>query len=130
MPDILYSKLECYLKTKPMIRKKLGIFLFAGLLSLTVSCNKDAESPTLGKGSFALSLSTNEEVVPVLRSETQTQSVETPSVEDFRLSMSNENGTFSRQWSSINNLKECWTGCLLPSDNGADLSACGVQPPR
>ncbi len=88
-----------------MIRKKLGIFLFAGLLSLTVSCNKDAESPTLGKGSFALSLSTNEEVVPVLRSETQTQSVETPSVEDFRLSMSNENGTFSRQWSSINNLK-------------------------
>ena len=86
-----------------MIKKNLGIFLLAGLLSLFASCNNDSNSPTVGKGSFNVSLSTNTDVVPVLRSTTATQSV-APSVEDFRLTLTNESGDFSRKWNSIDKI--------------------------
>ena len=97
------ANLNDFIKTKPMIKKNLGIFLFAGLLSLFASCENESNSPTLGKGSFNVSLSTNTEVVPVLRSTVGAQSV-APSVEDFQLTLTSENGEFSRKWSSINNI--------------------------
>ena len=85
-----------------MIKKNLGVFLFVGMLSLLGSCNTESYSPTNGKGSFNVSLSTNTEVIPVLRSATE-ESVN-PSVEDFQLTLSSEDGNYSRKWSSISNI--------------------------
>lgn len=85
-----------------MIKRNLGIFLFAGMLTLLGSCNTESYSPTNGKGSFNVSLSTNTEVIPVLRSKTE-ESVN-PSAEDFQLTLKSEDGNYSRKWSSINNI--------------------------
>ena len=85
------------------MRKNFGILLFAGLLSLFASCNNESNSPTFGKGSFNISLSTNTEVVPVLRS-TAAADDAVPSVEDFQLTLTSEDGLFSQKWSSINSI--------------------------
>ena len=85
------------------MRKNFGIILFAGLLSLFASCNNESDRPTFGKGSFNVTLSTNAEVVPVLRSTAGTQD-DVPSVEDFQLTLSSEDGQFSQKWSSINSI--------------------------
>lgn len=85
------------------MRKNFGILLFAGLLSLFASCNNESNGPTYGKGSFNVSLSTNTEVIPVLRSAAGADDA-VPSVEDFQLTLTSEDGQFSQKWSSINNI--------------------------
>ena len=86
-----------------MINKKLGFFLFAGTLSMIVSCTQDTSGPTLGKGSFRPSVTTNSEVVPVLRSVAENSDV-IPDVDQFHLKLRSEDGSYSREWSSINNV--------------------------
>ena len=84
--------------------KRLGLFSILGFsLCLLTSCEQENKNPNLGRGDFNLSLTTNSEVIPVLRSVAEDNTV-VPSPEDFAITLTNEDGSFSKSWSTINNI--------------------------
>lgn len=96
-----------------MNQKRLRLFsiLVLSFFMLT-SCTQDnGKNPSLGKGDFSLSLKTDNEVIPILRSSASQSTVE-PSAEDFAIKLANEDGTFSKTWSSLTN---------IPTDGSYDV---------
>ncbi len=84
--------------------KRIRLFSIIGLsLSLLVSCSQDKGDPQLGSGNFKLSIETDNEVIPVLRSKQATSEVN-PSAEDFAITLTNEDGSYKKSWSTINNI--------------------------
>lgn len=86
----------------------LGILFF-----LCVSCSQEKDSPGLGSGSFSLSLKTDYEVIPVLRSTTADVST-TPTIDDFAICLTKEDGSYSKEWSCLEN---------IPSDATFDVGS-------
>lgn len=92
--------------------KRIRLFSIVGLsLCLLMSCEKDNNKPQLGSGNFKLSIETNSEVVPVLRRAKSNNDV-VPSADDFTISLTNEDGSFAKNWNSINS---------IPSDDTYDV---------
>lgn len=84
--------------------KRIRLFSILGLsLSLLASCSQDKGDPQLGNGNFKLSIETDNEVIPVLRN-TQVASGVNPSAEDFAITLTNEDGSYTKSWSTINNI--------------------------
>lgn len=81
--------------------KKISIY--GVLLLLCASCSQEKDNPGLGSGGFKLSLKTNHEVIPVLRS-TEAQTSATPTESDFAIRLTKEDGSYSKEWSSIDNI--------------------------
>lgn len=81
--------------------KKISIYGI--LLLLCASCSQEKDNPGLGSGGFKLSLKTNYEVIPVLRSTASNASV-TPTESDFAIRLTKEDGSYSKEWSSVDNI--------------------------
>lgn len=87
-----------------MNHKKLVLFSILGLSLLGLSsCEQDKNSPSLGQGDFNLSLKTNSEVIPVLRS-SATEDSATPQADEFAITLTKEDGSFTKSWSTIDNI--------------------------
>ena len=94
-------------KETDMNKKKLSLFSILSLaLLLTTACTQNnANEPELGKGDFKLSLTTNSEVIPVLRSNSDVTTI-APVPNDFAVTLTNEDGSFSKTWSTLANIAE------------------------
>ena len=92
-------------KETDMNKKKLSLFSILSLaLLLTTACTQNnANEPDLGKGDFKLSLTTNSEVIPVLRSNSDVTTI-APVPNDFAVTLTNEDGSFSKTWSTLANI--------------------------
>lgn len=98
--------------------KKLVLTSILGLSLIALSsCEQEKNSPSLGEGSFNLSVKTNSEVIPVLRS-TVAQNSATPEPEDFAIKLISEDGSFSKNWSTIDN---------IPPDGKYDIGNYTIQ---
>lgn len=88
-----------------MNNKRFRLFsIFGFSLCLLLSCSQDDNNnPKLGRGDFNLSLTTDNTVIPVLGSATQDNTA-TPDPKDFYITLSNEDGSFTRSWSTIDNI--------------------------
>ena len=84
-----------------MRKKNIGIYtiLTISLLSL-ISCNKDKSDAGVGKGSFTLSVITDNRVTPVLRSATEADAL-APEADEFAITLTQEDGDFAHTWESI-----------------------------
>lgn len=81
---------------------KLRTFSILGLVAcLCMSCSQEKENSGVGCGSFVLTLHPDYEVIPVLRSSDADPSDETPSTDEFAIRLTKEDGSYSKEWSSI-----------------------------
>lgn len=84
--------------------KRLVLFFILGIsLCVLSSCEQENNNPRIGKGNFNLSLKTNNEVIPVLRSSAENKST-TPQAQDFAITLTNEDGSLSKTWSTVDNI--------------------------
>lgn len=85
--------------------KKLVLFsIFGFSMCVLPSCEQDNKNnPDMGQGNFDLSLKADSDVIPVLRSSADDKS-DTPQADDFAITLTNEDGSYTKSWSSINNL--------------------------
>lgn len=84
--------------------KRIKSFLMCGVLAcLVIACSRDNDNPTAGNGSFRLSLQTDNELFPIMRSDADDDS-STPSIEDFSITLADEDGNVIKSWSSISNI--------------------------
>lgn len=80
---------------------KLRTFSILGFaVFFCISCSQEKENSGVGHGSFTLSLKPDYNVIPVLRS-SDTESSETPSADDFTIRLTTEDGSYSKEWSSL-----------------------------
>ena len=86
-----------------MRKKCLRFISILGSLALLVSCSQESDSPKYGKGGFNLSLAADCELVEVMRSESSEKNV-VPDVSDFAITLCNEDNSFSKSWSTIDNM--------------------------
>ncbi len=99
------KNIEAKLRNNPMNYKRIKSLLISGaVFFLITSCSQDKDNnPATGNGSFRLSLETNSEVIPVMRSGANDEA-SAPSAEDFAITLTREDGSVVKTWSTINNI--------------------------